>query len=104
MRRSCRAAVYEPGCSGASSGPSRKCSVSENEHCPGPPTALPCRAMWTLVGDLDAFLQEHRRCGEMDGSVEGERVWMTCDGCGAVLSRSLLSADRLPPGQLSRGG
>jgi hypothetical protein len=25
--------------------------------------------MSTLVGDLDAFLQEHRRCGEMDAGV-----------------------------------
>src|ERR1700737_4738034 len=24
----------------------------------------------------------HRRCGELDGGVEGERVWMACD-CGA---------------------
>jgi hypothetical protein len=26
---------------------------------------------------LDAFLQEHRRCGDLEGGVEGERVWMT---------------------------
>jgi hypothetical protein len=30
---------------------------------------------------LDAFMQEHRRCGELDGGVDGERVWMACD-CG----------------------
>ena len=43
--------------------------------------------MWTLLDDLDAFYLEHRRCGELDTGVEGERVWMTCDGCGAGLSR-----------------
>ena len=31
---------------------------------------------------LYGFLQEHRRCGELDGDVEGERVWMACE-CGA---------------------
>ena len=25
---------------------------------------------------LDAFVQEHRRCGEREGDVEGERVWI----------------------------
>ena len=35
-----------------------------------------------LLAALDAFLQEHRRCGELDGGVEGGRVWMACD-CGA---------------------
>jgi hypothetical protein len=29
------------------------------------PHALRCPAMWTLLDDLNAFLQEHRRCGEM---------------------------------------
>ena len=37
-----------------------------------------------LLAALDAFLQEHRRCGELAGGVEGERVWMTCD-CGAII-------------------
>jgi Na+/H+ antiporter NhaD/arsenite permease-like protein len=27
---------------------------------------------------LDAFLQEHRRRGDLDGGVEDERVWMAC--------------------------
>jgi hypothetical protein len=26
----------------------------------------------TLLADLDAFLQEHRRCGELESAVEGE--------------------------------
>jgi hypothetical protein len=35
-----------------------------------------------LLAALDAFLQEHRRCGELEGGIDGERVWMGCD-CGA---------------------
>ena len=33
---------------------------------------------------------EHCRCGDLDGGVEGDRVWMTCT-CGAVINRN---ADR----------
>ena len=29
-------------------------------------------AMPMLIRDLDAFYLEHRRCGELDGGVEGE--------------------------------
>jgi len=43
----------------------------------------------SLLGALYAVYLEDRRCGELDASVEDERVWMTCTGCGAVLSRSL---------------
>jgi hypothetical protein len=39
-----------------------------------------------LLADLDAFLQEHRRCGDLESAVEGDRVWMACT-CGAVLVR-----------------
>jgi hypothetical protein len=39
-----------------------------------------------LLTDLDAFLQEHRRCGELDSAVDDDHVWMTCT-CGAVLVR-----------------
>ena len=46
----------------------------------------------TLLGDLDAFLQEHRNCGELDAAVEDDQVWMTCT-CGAAISRVLESAD-----------
>ena len=38
----------------------------------------------TLLADLDAFFQEHPRCGDPDSAVEGDRVWMTCT-CGAVI-------------------
>lgn len=41
-----------------------------------------------LVAALDAFLQEHRRCGELDGGVEGEVVWMACE-CGAEIIHSM---------------
>jgi hypothetical protein len=44
----------------------------------------------TLLADLDAFLQEHRRCGEIDAAVEDDRIWMTCT-CGARIERD---ADR----------
>ena len=30
--------------------------------------------MAELLAALDAFLQEHRRCGELDGGVEGGAV------------------------------
>jgi hypothetical protein len=35
-----------------------------------------------LLAALDAFVQEHRRCGELDDGVEDERVRMACS-CGA---------------------
>jgi hypothetical protein len=44
----------------------------------------------TLFDALYAFFQEHRYCGDLDGGVEGDRVWMTCT-CGSVISRD---ADR----------
>ena len=44
----------------------------------------------TLLGDLYAFLQEHRRCGDLDTDVEGDRIWMTCTS-GARIERD---ADR----------
>ena len=39
---------------------------------------------------LWAFYQEHEYCGELDGGVEADRVWMTCT-CEAVINRN---ADR----------
>jgi hypothetical protein len=36
----------------------------------------------TVLADLHAFLQEHRRCGGLDAA-----CWMTCT-CGAVINRS----------------
>ena len=40
----------------------------------------------TILAALYAFYLEHRRCGDLDSGVEGDRVWMTCS-CGAVLVR-----------------
>jgi hypothetical protein len=37
-----------------------------------------------LFATLDAFLQEHRRCGNLDGGGDDKWVWMSCD-CGAEL-------------------
>jgi hypothetical protein len=34
--------------------------------------------MSLLLRELQAFYLEHEYCGELDGGVEGERVWMTC--------------------------
>jgi hypothetical protein len=42
--------------------------------------------MSKLLRELDAFYLEHCRCGELNGSVEGEWVWMTCT-CGARIQR-----------------
>ena len=36
---------------------------------------------------LSAFFQEHQYCGELDGGVDGDRVWMTCT-CGAAINRN----------------
>jgi hypothetical protein len=44
----------------------------------------------TLLDALWAFFQEHQYCGDLDGGVEGDRVWTTCT-CGAVINRD---ADR----------
>ena len=50
-----------------------------------------------LLAALDAFGQEHRRCRDPDGGVEGERVWMSCQ-CGAALvaapSRAILPGEQ----------
>lgn len=40
--------------------------------------------MLELLAALDGFLQEHRRCGELDGGLESGHVWMACD-CGAAI-------------------
>jgi hypothetical protein len=37
-----------------------------------------------LLADFDAFLQEHRRCGELESGLEGDCVWMRCT-CGAFI-------------------
>jgi hypothetical protein len=52
----------------------------------------------TLFEALYVFYQEHRRCGDLDGGVDGDRVWMTCT-CGAGINDPLTMTDpraRLP--------
>jgi hypothetical protein len=41
-----------------------------------------------LLAALDAFVQEHRRCGELDGGLDGGRVWIVCD-CGAAIAHPI---------------
>jgi hypothetical protein len=45
-----------------------------------------------LFDALYAFFQEHQYCGELDGGVDGDRVWMTCT-CGAVINRNAIVTD-----------
>jgi len=40
----------------------------------------------TLLDALYAFFQEHRRCGDLDSGLDGDRVWVACT-CGAVINR-----------------
>lgn len=49
--------------------------------------AIPGVAMPTIYDALDAFLQEHGRCGELDNGIEDELGWMTCS-CGAALAQA----------------
>jgi hypothetical protein len=44
-----------------------------------------------LFSALDAFYLEHERCGDLDSSLDGDRVWVGCT-CGAVI----IGADREP--------
>lgn len=47
-----------------------------------------------LLAALEAFVQEHRRCGELDGGVEDDQVWMAC-ACGAGVAHPIkLALDR----------
>jgi hypothetical protein len=46
-----------------------------------------------LLASLDAFLDEHRYCGELDGRADEEWIWMTCT-CGAIITQALEPAHR----------
>ena len=39
-----------------------------------------------LLAALDAYLQEHRRCGKLESGLNNGVVWMTCS-CGAQIAR-----------------
>jgi hypothetical protein len=47
----------------------------------------------SLLTELDAFYTEHRRCGALDGGVDGATVWLACDR-GATVARRVDEADR----------
>jgi hypothetical protein len=48
----------------------------------------------SLLLDLDAFLTDHRRCGDLDAGVEGPLVWIACE-CGASMARRVDEGDAL---------
>ena len=41
-----------------------------------------------LMDALDAFYQEHHRCGPLEGGVENNRAWMLCRKCRATFGES----------------
>ena len=47
-----------------------------------------------ILAALDAFMQEHRRCGVLDSDVDGDWVWMACD-CGASIAHPFKPAEPL---------
>jgi hypothetical protein len=51
----------------------------------------------TLLTDLDGFYTEHRCCGDLDGGVDGDIVWMASD-CGASMARRVDDDDRRAAG------
>jgi hypothetical protein len=38
-----------------------------------------------LLNALDAFVGEHRRCGDLDGGLDNGVVWLACS-CGAQIA------------------
>jgi hypothetical protein len=49
--------------------------------------------------DLDAFLTDHDRCGELKAGIEGDVVWFACE-CGArIVRRVTTTADACPDGR-----
>lgn len=45
-----------------------------------------------LLPALDAFVQEHRRCGGLEGGLDGGRVGLTCD-CGGGIAHPVGPAE-----------
>jgi hypothetical protein len=41
-----------------------------------------------VIAAFDAFVQEHRRCGDIDGGVDDQHAWLACE-CGASIARPL---------------
>ena len=48
----------------------------------------------SLLSDLDAFLNDHRDFGELNGGVEGATIWLACE-CGAGIARRADERDAL---------
>jgi hypothetical protein len=48
-----------------------------------------------LLAALDAFLQEHRRCEELESGVANDVVWMTCS-CGAQIVHPVIAPPPTP--------
>jgi hypothetical protein len=55
-----------------------------------------------LLAALEAFLQKHRRCGELDSGVEDEVVWMSCE-CGASVIHRQREGDHVRHSLLAVG-
>jgi len=49
----------------------------------------------SLLQAFDAFVQEHRRCGTIEGSPEGPYIWLSCS-CSARIVRVLNPSDSNP--------
>ncbi len=56
--------------------------------------------MIAVYDALEAFLQEHRRCGELEGGAEGERASLARD-YGATLSAALVALEAGPTGGIA---
>lgn len=41
-----------------------------------------------LLAALDTFMQEHRRCGDLDARVEPALVWMACDRSAGIVRQA----------------
>jgi len=44
-------------------------------------SVVPCATLSSVpafLAALDAFFQEHRRCGDLDGGFDGGSVWLAC--------------------------
>jgi hypothetical protein len=37
----------------------------------------------SVVEALDTFYLEHRRCGELEGGVDEDHIWLACSVCDA---------------------
>ena len=44
--------------------------------------------MRELLGALTAFLDEHQRCGELDGGLDNGYVWLQCSCGGLIMQRA----------------